>query len=104
MAARGLVALPIGWTRCFGIIRIMMLERRMRTTVSLDDDVAASVEQLRGTRGLGLSEAVKELIRAGLRAPRQRPAFRQRTADLGLRVDVSNVAEALDVLDGPAAR
>jgi hypothetical protein len=76
----------------------------MRTTVALDDDVAAAVDQLRQARGVGLSEAVNELIRAGLRAPRQRSAFRQRTADLGLRVDVSNVAEALDVLDGSAAR
>jgi Arc/MetJ family transcription regulator len=76
----------------------------MRTTVTLDDDVAAAVDQLRRARGVGLSEAVNELIRAGLRSPRQQPAFRQRTADLGLRVDVSNVAEALDLLDGPAAR
>jgi Arc/MetJ family transcription regulator len=76
----------------------------MRTTVSLDDDVAAAVDQLRRERRLGLSEAVNELIRLALRTPRSRPAFRQRTAALGLRVDVSNVAEALDLLDGPAAR
>jgi len=76
----------------------------MRTTVSLDDDVAAAVEKLRRDRGLGLSDAINELIRAGLRVPRRRPAFRQRSADLGLRVDVSNGAEALDLLDGPAAR
>jgi Ribbon-helix-helix protein, copG family len=76
----------------------------MRTTVSLDDDVATAVEQVRRERGLGLSAAVNELIRAGLSSPRRRVAFRQRTAELGLRVDVSNVAEALDMLDGPAAR
>jgi Arc/MetJ family transcription regulator len=76
----------------------------MRTTVSLDDDVAAAVDQLRRERRLGLSEAVNELIRLALRTPRSRPVFRQRTAALGLRVDVSNVAEALDLLDGPAAR
>jgi Arc/MetJ family transcription regulator len=76
----------------------------MRTTVSLDDDVAAAVDQLRRERQLGLSAAVNELIRLALRAPHSRPVFRQRTAALGLRVDVSNVAEALDLLDGPAAR
>jgi metal-responsive CopG/Arc/MetJ family transcriptional regulator len=76
----------------------------MRTTISLDDDVAAAVERLRRDRGIGLSEAVNELARAGLAAPRQRQRFRQRTADLGLRIDVSNVADALDLLDGPAAR
>lgn len=32
------------------------------------------------------------------------PRFRQRTHDLGLRIDVSNVAEALEVLDGSEAR
>jgi metal-responsive CopG/Arc/MetJ family transcriptional regulator len=77
----------------------------MRTTVSLDDDVAAAVEELRRSKHVGLSEAINELIRAGMAsAPRRRRPFRQRSADLGLRIDVSNVAEALDVLDGPAAR
>jgi len=76
----------------------------MRTTVSLDDDVAAAVDEVRRIRHVGLSEAVNELIRAGMTAPRKRRVFRQRTADLGLRIDVSNVSEALEVLDGPAAR
>jgi len=39
-----------------------------------------------------------------LRAPQQYSTFHQRTADVGLRIDVSNVAEALDALDGFAAR
>ena len=38
----------------------------MRTTLSLDDDVAAAVQRLREERHLGLSEAVNELVRAGL--------------------------------------
>jgi DNA-binding transcriptional LysR family regulator len=38
----------------------------MRTTLSLDDDVAAAVQRLREERNLGLSEAVNELVRAGL--------------------------------------
>jgi Arc/MetJ family transcription regulator len=77
----------------------------MRTTVSLDDDVAAAVEEARRSRHLGLSEAVNDLIRAGLATvPPARRVFHQRSSDLGLRIDVSNVAEALDVLDGPTAR
>lgn len=76
----------------------------MRTTVALDEDVAAAVEQIRRERSAGLSEVVNELIRAGLTAKRPRQPFRQRTASMGLRIDVSNVAEALDLLDGPAAR
>src|SRR5438067_991242 len=67
----------------------------MRTTLSLDDDVAAAVQRLREERNLGLSDAVNELIRAGLTAPPRRNAFRQRTANLGLRIDVSSMADAL---------
>ena len=76
----------------------------VRTTLSLDDDVAAAVQRLREERHIGLSDAVNELIRAGLAAPARRTAFKQRTADLGLRIDVSNVADALERLDGPEAR
>jgi ribbon-helix-helix CopG family protein len=76
----------------------------MRTTITLDRDVAQAVQRLRRQRGLGLSEAINELIRSGLRARAPRSVFRQRAHDLGLRIDVRNVAEALDVLDGPAAR
>lgn len=76
----------------------------MRTTLSLDDDVAAAVQQIRDERHIGLSDAVNQLIRAGLAAPPRHVKFRQRTANLGLRVDVSNVAEALDRLDGPETR
>lgn len=71
----------------------------MRTTIRLDEDVAAAVDQLRRERGIGLSEAINELARAGAHIPAQRTTFRQRTEHVGLRVDVSNVAEALEVLD-----
>jgi metal-responsive CopG/Arc/MetJ family transcriptional regulator len=76
----------------------------MRTTVNLDDDVAAAVERLRRDRSIGLSEAINELIRAGLTVKRPRRPFRQQSANLGLKVDVTNVAEALELLEGPAAR
>ena len=76
----------------------------MRTTVRLDDDVLAAAERLRRERHIGLGEAVNELARAGLRRDAMSEqmghhVFRQRTADLGLRVEVSNVAEALELLD-----
>ncbi len=76
----------------------------MRTTVRLDPDVAAAAEQLRRERHIGLGEAINELARAGMRARPARAEFRQRTRAMGLRVDVSNVAEALDLLDGAEAR
>ncbi|MHB8324531.1 MAG: CopG family transcriptional regulator [Candidatus Dormibacteria bacterium] len=74
----------------------------MRTTVNLDEDVAAAVAQLRRQRSLGLSEAVNELARAGLLTKPSRASFHQRTAALGIRLDVTNVAEALELLEpGP---
>ena len=76
----------------------------MRTTLSLDDDVAAAVQRLREERHIGLSDADNELVRAGLAAPERHTTFRQRTASLGLRIDVSSVADALERLDGPEAR
>ena len=71
----------------------------MRTTVTLDADVAAAAERLRRERHIGLSEAVNELARAGLRHRPSRKRFRQRTRRLELRVDVSNVAEALELIE-----
>lgn len=75
----------------------------MRTTIEFDADTAAAVEQLRRAEGLGASEAVNELIRRGLLPRSARPPFVQRVHPLGLRIDVSNVADALDVLEGPDA-
>lgn len=72
----------------------------MRTTIEFDADTARAVDELRRERGIGVSEAVNELIRQGLLPRGAVPHFRQRTRKLGLRIDVSNVAEALEVLDG----
>jgi hypothetical protein len=76
----------------------------MRTTVEFDDDTAAAVDELRREEGVGVSEAVNRLIRRGLLPREARPRFRQRTHDLGMKIDVSNVGEALEVLEGPEAR
>ncbi len=77
----------------------------MRTTVEFAEDTARAIEALRRERGIGVSDAVNELIRRGLLASEQaRQPFRQKTTSLGLRVDVSNVADALEALEGPTAR
>jgi hypothetical protein len=76
----------------------------MRTTVTLAKDVAAAVRRLQRERGVGVSEAINRLARAGLSVKGPPAAFRQRSADIGLRVDVTNVAEALEVLDGARGR
>lgn len=77
----------------------------MRTTVSLDKDVAAAVARLRREEGVGVSEAVNRIARAGLAVRGDRKPFRQRSVDMGPpMIDVSNVAEALEVLEGPTHR
>ncbi len=78
--------------------------RPMRTTINLDPDIAAAVERLRRTDGLGLSEAVNRLARTGLVGQKRGPRFKQRTMDLGAMVDVSNVAEVLGLIEGPEHR
>lgn len=76
----------------------------MRTTVTLADDVAAAVEALRRERSIGVSEAVNELIRAGLARKERSRRFVQKSFDLGRGIDYTNVAEAIETLDGPASR
>ena len=65
----------------------------MRTTLRLDPEVAAAAERLRRERHIGLGEAVNELARAGLTQKRQR------TAGVGLRVDATDIAGTLELLD-----
>lgn len=65
----------------------------------------AAAEKIRRERGIGLSEAVNELIRVGLTKSETRKPFRQKTYDMGKAyVDYSNVWEAIETVDGPASR
>ncbi len=82
----------------------------MRTTLTLDDDVAARLESLMRTRRTGLKQAVNEVLRAGLeqierRASSTRKPFRQKTFSLEPRLpDLDNVAEVLARAEGEAWR
>jgi hypothetical protein len=77
----------------------------MRTTVTLAEDVAAAVEQLRRERGGGVSDAVNELVRRGLRGAARRPKFQQASSSMGAsRVPLDDIAGLLDDLDGPEIR
>lgn len=73
----------------------------MRTTVNLTPDIEAEVARMRRDEGMGTSEAVVALARRGLRRGGGKPVaqFTQRTADIGARVDLSNVGDVLDLLD-----
>lgn len=78
----------------------------MRTTVTLDDDVACAVERLRREEGLGTSEAVNTLARRGLSLNEQpQPPFVQRVSSMGRpRVPLDDVGAALEILEGEAHR
>jgi Ribbon-helix-helix protein, copG family len=83
---------------------MMRYARLMRTTVSLADDVAAAVERLRRERSIGVSEAVNELVRAGLARQHDAQApFRQKAHDLGRGIGFDNIADTLETLDGPSS-
>lgn len=74
----------------------------MRTTVRLDDDVAAAAQHLARDKHITMSEAINELARAGTQAQPKRKPFVQRTSNMGdALIDVSNIGEALELLEGP---
>ena len=72
----------------------------MRTTVVIDSDVAGEIARLR-REGLGLSEALNLLARRGMtRGPLSEAVkYKHRTPRIGLKVDVTNIADVLDLLD-----
>ena len=72
----------------------------MRATIELEADTSAEVQRLCTEEGRGVSEAVNELIRRGMMYRGTVEPFAPRTRALGLKIDVSNVAEALDHLEG----
>lgn len=72
----------------------------MRTTVDLDDDVEAAIADLQREQGMGRSKALNELARRGAARREQPRPYRLKPTPLGARVDVSNIGEVLDLLDG----
>lgn len=82
----------------------------MRTTLTLDEDVAAMIERVRKTRGGSLKDIVNEALREGLKRagtrPRRRKSFRTTPCDLGpcLLGNVDNVAEVLAVVEGESSK
>jgi hypothetical protein len=77
----------------------------MRTTLTLDDDVAVQVERLRRDYGMSLRDVVNEALRRGLldmRQPKKRAKpFRTEPIDVGevLLPNVDNVAEVISLIE-----
>jgi hypothetical protein len=82
----------------------------MRTTLSLDDDVAALIERLRAERGTGLKTLVNQALRQGLREmegkPKQSEPYRTSGVDLGRcrLASIDDVTAALAAGEGEAFR
>jgi hypothetical protein len=82
----------------------------MRTTLTIEDDVAAELERLRRERGGSLKGLVNEGLRLGLREmtnrPKRKKPFRTRSFDTGgvLVKSIDNVAELLAEIEGEAFR
>ena len=78
----------------------------MRTTLTLDDDVAATLERVRAKGGLSLKEAVNEALRRGLQVIEEPeapvPRYQTPTSSLGrcLVGTLDDVGEALAVGEG----
>ncbi|HYH45329.1 MAG TPA: DUF2191 domain-containing protein [Thermoanaerobaculia bacterium] len=80
----------------------------MRTTLTLDDDVAAKLKAESRQAGRSFRDVVNETLRRGLAQRRAAPRpFKVTARDLGnLRPGLSldNVAELIEQLEGPLQR
>jgi len=77
----------------------------MRTTLTLDDDVAALLERERKRRNATLKEVANDALRRGLEgfdAPKKTRPFKTRTVNLGGAIpgNLDNVAEVLALAEG----
>lgn len=79
----------------------------MRTTLTLDDDVAVAVERRRRAQGHSLKQEVNELLRVGLlsvertpEATHPRPSFEPLRAGGCLLANIDNIAEVLSIAEG----
>ena len=82
----------------------------MRTTLTLDEDVAAKLKSLARRSGLAFRRVVNDTLRRGLARPpaaASRAPFKAAVRDLGrLRPGVSldNIADLIEQVEGPLHR
>jgi hypothetical protein len=82
----------------------------MRTTLSLDDDVAALIDQIRKTKGASLKEVVNAALREGLprmlKPPAPRKEFRTAVHSSGrcCLPSLDNTAEVLAFAEGEQSK
>jgi hypothetical protein len=82
----------------------------MRTTITLENDVAAKLQSLSRRSGRSFKEVVNETLRRGLAtgpSPRQVGPFTVKARDLGARrpgITFDSVADVLEHIEGPLHR
>jgi hypothetical protein len=81
----------------------------VRTTLTLDDDIAAKLRVEVRQSGEPFKQVVNRVLRLGLSTQAQvkaLPPFKVKTRDLGLRpgVDFDNIDELLEKIEGPFRR
>ncbi len=82
----------------------------MRTTITLEDDVAASLKRLEKRRGVKFKALVNQVLRDGLKRmiapPKKRSTFRTRSVDLGScrAASIDNIGEVLAIAEGESFR
>jgi hypothetical protein len=79
----------------------------MRTTLTLEDDVAVQIERIRRDRDASLKDVVNDALRLGLKemsSPQKPPRkpFRTRGFDAGavLIPNIDNIADVLAIAEG----
>ncbi|HEX4080361.1 MAG TPA: hypothetical protein VHX61_15985 [Rhizomicrobium sp.] len=78
----------------------------MRTTLTIDEDVAVALERMRKSRDTSLKQIVNDVLRRGLKEmsapPKTHRRFRTRAVDLGnpLIGNLDNIAELLAIAEG----
>ncbi len=78
----------------------------MRTTITLEEDVAAALKRLGKARGLKFKDLINLLLRQGIKSmmspPKKSKVFQTRAVNLGrCRVgNVDNVGEILAIAEG----
>ena len=80
-----------------------------RTTLTLEDDVAARLKIESRKAGLSFKDTVNQVLRRGFegnRSPAPAGPFKVKARPLGVHqgVDYGNVAELLELVEGPVAR
>jgi hypothetical protein len=80
----------------------------VRTTLTIDDDVAAGLRRAMRTSGRSFRAVVNETLRTGLEAPMadipQRFVVKPRALGVRAGVHFDSISELLDDLDGPDRR